>query len=567
MKAFTLSSIVRRLASTLARKHGITVEFRGKTAMTSGRHITLPALVAGSTLTKREADEFFGYLDHEVSHILHSCFVTVEVAANLGEIYKHILNLFEDVRVENLFMADYPGSVVGLNAVCDKLEAEYKSELNVRGEELGVLNLVKVVQMLYEHAYTFRDRATIRSESLADFPELLPMIPLVERGVKATTTKGALVQSEAVVEILKKLFPQSAPEMDKKPDASTAGKGTAPDSDDSLGEAMAYLAAVLGKGGGAGAVLAAINQVEAKADAKRGPLVKVNGRKQKGGDKIVPPCSVADDKVFYHPGEDLATYQRVLAAVSYEAAMLKKALHIFLKSRASASYERGMDRGSLDSQSVWKISVGDYERIFKEKRVVSVVDTACCAMIDLSGSMNLGTTQMAAVLCSEALMGVPKVKLAICGFTTGGYVHPGAGGRAVPLLIPMFKDFDDDGRKARGRIGALRTASYTPLGEAFAHGYETLLGRKESRRVLWLITDGEPSFPSNDSEHNEFLLMARIKEKCQRAGIVVVGLELGHSGRGVLAPYSDVSVYVESSTTLPTAVLEMVKELVTLKRG
>ena len=111
----------------------------------------------------------------------------------------------------------------------------------------------------------------------------------------------------------------------------------------------------------------------------------------------------------------------------------------------------------------------------------------------------------------------------------------------------------------------MRTSAYTPLGEAYAYGFESLLARKESKRVLWVVTDGEPSFPTCSAGHNDYLLMARIKEKCRRSGIQVVGMELGYRG-DILKDYADVVAKVPSSSELPTAVLEMVKALVETRR-
>ena len=205
---------------------------------------------------------------------------------------------------------------------------------------------------------------------------------------------------------------------------------------------------------------------------------------------------------------------------------------------------------------MWKIRTGDTERIYKEKRTTVMVDTAVAMMVDLSGSMNQALTQIAAILASEAVLGVNKVKLQIAGFTTGEREVSRSGenrgtGRSIPLLIPLFKGFDERGRKPNGRLGALHTSGYTPLGEAFGYGFESLLDRRESRKVLWIITDGEPSFPTLESGHNDYLLMAAIYRRCKAMGIEVVGMQLGADYKAdILGPYTDVMCRVKEMSHL-----------------
>lgn len=585
MKAQTLTKIIRKIASTVGRKAGIRVVFRGDKAETCGKVIYLPAMAAGTTLTDKEVSIFLGYLDHEIGHILHSDFDVIREAGQKGKLNQSLLNVLEDVREELLYIDQYPGSKSGLDDVCEKLETEFKESIEKEGEELGKLTLTKSFTLIYEESYSHRGRPRQRTESLGSFRELTSLIPLVENAVNSKSTLEAFKCSEQVIEILKKLFPeefksQNQPNMPTtavprpgKPGGKKStgvGQGGQPTPDQDFAEALHFLLAVTDKSGAkAGGMLVDISKTQNKDDKSR-PAPQGNDKTTRGS-RVLPPATTEFDQVFYHPGDDLDSYNRTLRRVSTEVSMLKKSLHIYLKSRALKTYERGLDHGKLDSQSVWKIRAGEYDRLYKERRTVVMVDTAICMMIDLSGSMDRELTQMVAILCSEATMGVPKVKLQIAGFTTGSNIRlPTSAdvndcGRLVPLQIPKFKDYDEDGRKARSRIGALTTSNYTPLGEAFAFGYESLLDRKESKRVLWLITDGQPSFLCGSNNHNEYMLMGRIHSKCKTQGIDVVGLEIGRVRS--LDKYVDVCAKVPGIAQLPQAVLEMIKSLVEVRRG
>ncbi len=93
------------LASVLGRRYGVTVRIGGAEAYTDGKVIQLPALPA-------QHDDTFngivrGYIDHEAAHIRHTDFAMCKLVRSPLE--KHIWNTFEDWRVENAMAAIYPG--------------------------------------------------------------------------------------------------------------------------------------------------------------------------------------------------------------------------------------------------------------------------------------------------------------------------------------------------------------------------------------------------------------------------------------------------------------------------
>lgn len=630
MKEVTLSDLARRTASTVGRNVGVQITFSGKTAFTTGKRINLPSLIAGSTLTEKEYRMFTGYLDHEISHTLHSDFAVVNDAVKAGKLCKHIANILEDVRIENKYLEKYPGAKSPLDEVCSALEQDYAQELRIAGENLGELDIVKAVNLIYEKAYTFRGRELIRSESLDSFPDLKKINKAVEKAVTEDSTRKVLIQSEIIVKELNRLFKEDAPPKEAEPqqepngfagkpsegevsDSETqdsptekeSGESDTPDEEDGdleeesseesgedsepseesesgesdggavgdqedfqeeegegIEEAIKFLIAMGNKNNMAGVMLQNLMAQEAIEDGK-----VTNTAPNKAG-KLLAPVSTLRDKVFYPPKEDLDSYVRTLATIPNEVSMLKKSLHIFLKSRALKTYERGLEAGSLDSQSVWKLRAEPNPRIFKEKRKIDMVDTAVCLMLDLSGSMNTQLLKTTGVLLTEALLGVQSLKVQIVGFTTydSTNVISGAGGRAVPLDFPLYKDYEESGRHVKGRIGTIESKEYTPLGEAFALGYESLLKRKESKKVLWVVTDGDPSFVMSDRSHNDFLLMKRIQNKCKEKNIQLLGLELG-AHQDFLRHFVDSNTRINGINHMPEAVLSMVKSLVSLKRG
>lgn len=561
MRMKTFTAVLRKLARTIARQHGIKVVFKGKTAKTDSKVIILPAIPPGTVLTPLQQEEFFGLLDHEISHVKFTNFAVT--SQQMDPLHFHIMNVLEDPRVENCFIKEYPGSKRGLDLVCEKYEREFQEELVKRGgEKVGTLTLEYVFEMIYEQAYVARGRQPLLQGRLTDYPELKEVFLLVNKGTSASNTAAVKDAADKIYEILKKLFPQ---EMEKRLDNRMH-----PD----LEALLKFLEALFGQGGSkAGKILGQIVAESAEEDAKL--MAALQQMRQAGncsrrvvenGNQVLAPCSTAGDRIFYYGFEDLDQYERYQEDLSESIRMMRKALHVFLKSRGRKNYDRGLETGRLDTNSLWKIRTGETKRLFMEKRVTQMVNTATTMMIDLSGSMDEELVAHTSILMNEALAGVPKLESMIAGFTTNDFTdHSGApGGRSVGLDIPVFKKFGENGRAVKARIGGIKTSNYTPLGEAMHYGMESLLDRKEARKVLWLVTDGMPTFPKRDNNHNDFLLMKKVKTRCEAAGIKVVILCV-KVDVDAMAPFADATVSIPSINKLPESVLELVKDLVSME--
>jgi len=159
------------------------------------------------------------------------------------------------------------------------------------------------------------------------------------------------------------------------------------------------------------------------------------------------------------------------------------------------------------------------------------------------------------------LNGIKWLKLDIAGFTTNNndYKRLKDSGRMVALDILLYKDFDEPYMKARGRLGAIKCTGYTPHGEAYGHGLERLIRRKEERRVLWIISDGEPALKLADPSHSEYELMRRSHAKCRHYGIETVGTYVGFRGRHALKSYVDRFSGIDRISQMPQSMMEIIK--------
>jgi nitric oxide reductase activation protein len=157
----------------------------------------------------------------------------------------------------------------------------------------------------------------------------------------------------------------------------------------------------------------------------------------------------------------------------------------------------------------------------------NVRDLAVMVLLDMSESSNdkvrgkdysiMDLTRSATVLLSDALdrIGDP---FAVHGFCSDGRhdVH-----------YYRFKDFDKPYNDlVKARLAGLKGSYSTRMGAALRHAGEQLKLQPKSKKVLFIITDGEPA--DNDVRDPQYLRFdtKRAVEELQRDGITTYALSL-----------------------------------------
>ena len=158
--------------------------------------------------------------------------------------------------------------------------------------------------------------------------------------------------------------------------------------------------------------------------------------------------------------------------------------------------------------------------MFQRSSVKASPNTAIHLLVDKSESMgypladNLGNalgTRMpialeASLALALALEGLPSVNPGITAF-------PGSDDESVYRLL-------EHGQRVKSRTGAfaLSPSGSTPMTEAIWFGAAALLRCREPRKVLLVMTDGQP---------NDKLSTLEILQRCRDSGIETVGIGLG----------------------------------------
>ena len=211
---------------------------------------------------------------------------------------------------------------------------------------------------------------------------------------------------------------------------------------------------------------------------------------------------------------------RLLARVQAESARLSARLQGLVQANRM-DRPRPVRRGRrLDTRRLHRVAVAD-ARIFARKAHRVAPNTAVHLLVDLSGSMAAAvdrrdgsvTTRTESALESAlalalALDGIPGVTVATTAF-------PGRAGTADRVTRMV-----QHGQSPRARAGAFIQSARggTPMAQALWYAAADLLACREERRMLMVLTDGEPD------DTPEAL---RLLGLCRQAGIEAVGVGIG----------------------------------------
>lgn len=196
---------------------------------------------------------------------------------------------------------------------------------------------------------------------------------------------------------------------------------------------------------------------------------------------------------------------------------MQKDIERIMASQSHVHYTPGHKKGKLHAPSLYRISQGD-PRVFQQKQEHVSKETAVTLLIDNSGSMGgikMSTAMLAAFALSSTL---DRVKIAheVLGFTTG---HRGnvpqvvrdalqreysAGNvyieydRVEPIVMPIYKEFDERlsplvKKRIAYAMNAQRGLAGNIDGESVEYAAMRLIKRPEKRKVMLVLSDGQPA--------------------------------------------------------------------------
>ncbi|MDZ7873219.1 MAG: cobaltochelatase subunit CobT [Rhizobium sp.] len=245
-----------------------------------------------------------------------------------------------------------------------------------------------------------------------------------------------------------------------------------------------------------------------------------------------------------------AFLDKQLAHLQGAVGRLANRLQRRLMAQQNRSWDFDLEEGYLDPARLTRLIIDPMQPLsFKKEKDTKFRDTVVTLVIDNSGSMR-GRPITVAASCADILARTLErcgVKVEILGFTTkawkGGQGRekwlasgkPPAPGRLNDLRHIIYKSADAPWRRSRRNLGLMMREGLLKEnidGEALMWAHNRLIGRREQRKILMMISDGAPVDDStlsvNPGNYLERHLRAVIEQIETRSPVELLAIGIGH---------------------------------------
>lgn len=474
------------VAAAYAEQFGVNVVLSGTNACTDGKTIVLPMLKATSDLK----DVLFGYLAHEASHVRESDFDVIDECQS--ELEKSFLNIIEDIRIEQLIQEVFPGTQFTLNAMWTYIVEESLCP-PAKPEDSEASQLCQYLLHRLNTEYLKREASLEAAESSAKVVDQTFPVGFFVRldGILSkymgslTCTRDCLILARAILKALDEAEEEerqkgqhenpdnqnvdfgSNAQDDSKPDSGKqelSEDANANQSSDTAGNTVSLYEKLISETDLPGDVI----------DLLKGPLVQ-QAREDNSGKSITIETSSVGEFATDH--DDTSGLQTGIIASS----VIRSRLGGLLQAQSREQPWLSARGKRVDGKRLVRLVAGD-SRVFNQREEKKRFDTALHVLLDTSSSMknSQDIANQATVSLSLAVSSIPKTDVAVSMF-------PGIAGNVSPIL--------HRGLPIRANLGrfAVTSSGTTPMADAMLYAARELAASKRQRKVLIIITDGEPS--------------------------------------------------------------------------
>lgn len=519
-------AIIRSLplvAGVLGKTYGVRVEIGGNQAFTNGKVIQLPSLPG-------ETDPDFtglvrGFLDHEAAHIRDTDFSVLE---GLTAIEKNIWNIFEDWRVENKLAELFPGCRQNFNWLIRHLFLKGYDENLARDKG----TLIPDWLLFKVRSWDVRELAPvcIRLESGIDrhWPGLWKKLAAVLDRMKKNCpdSSACLEYAREIISILqketeRKVTPESYEDSGEKSEQESEGRDVSHETDDKKSSPE-----VPEQNKDSSRSDEASHDDTDTNETASDSVSEIYGKRTDDWEKPEDnnPCktiewllSASESELPENLGkllsksietqisEDVSAHIEVartgtknlleldthtISTLRQITAGMRARFHALLQSK-SLNQKHQSRKGRLDTGKLYRTGI-DNPRVFTRQSERQGINTAVHILLDCSSSM-----AQRMKLASQVCHSVAKA-LEMTGVNTGVTAFPGNNDNSCPqfyTVAPIVRH----GQKVHNRFMMVESGS-TPMGEALWWAIREMIPLKEKRKLILIITDGDPNNRENTIE-------------------------------------------------------------------
>lgn len=565
MKRKTIHNALPIVAAAYGEKFGVKVVVSGDDAYTDGKTVTIPRLPEDYP----NMDPLWGFLAHECAHVR---FTDFGVRRGTG-LRSHLSNILEDLRIEQEMIREYPGTRQTLSSTAQFMAESKRFHMYQGGEHPGHVLAGYCLywcrsQVLDQESITpFYESAVVALKNTFPKGVVVRINTLLRKAPSLQSTTEVL---ELTDEILKMLEEEQEKQDQNQKDDQDNQQGSSDDDsdnqdgdDDSQGSSSGASSDQDGDQDDDGSE-AGTGQDKESSDDQDGSEQQSNaeeGQGDCGGDLQGGQSSEADSddqddasaisRALQATDEDLpqdtfealkeelgksavseessgyTTVRQAIQAVKQDGTELSntvKSTTAKIRAQLYGLVQASQRTGSrtkrsgkqLETRHLHRVLTGD-TRVYRQSTDKQSPNTAVHIMVDMSSSMGYyqatdkngnskpfeDVAREAALALALALEPIPGVNPAVTYFcddeSTPVYSVVKHGERVAPNA---------------GRF-MLRPSGCTPMAEAIWYGAYELRKTREERKMMIVITDGEPNYDGPTKA---------VIELCENSGYDIVGI-------------------------------------------
>ena len=227
-------------------------------------------------------------------------------------------------------------------------------------------------------------------------------------------------------------------------------------------------------------------------------------------DRVIMRSSTCEAGQIMGKGNE-RIYASDLREMSDHVSVMGRKLSRAFMAKRNRDWDGGREYGRLDSRRL-VAAISGATHVFKQRTATPDVETAVQILCDMSGSMEGSRIVMArkvtAALCET--LDRTTVAYEVLGFGTDEHRLTNEARRAYrddretwsrisPINIFVFKAFEERLSDSRASIGTMakHNLHHNVDGESVLFGHERLMRRPEKRRIMMVLSDGNPEFSGN----------------------------------------------------------------------
>ncbi|OAI27906.1 VWA domain-containing protein [Methylomonas koyamae] len=567
MKNRTLHNAFPIVAAAIGNRFGVKVSVGGNKAETDGQTIWLPAYEGDDADYQ---DYAWGLLAHEAAHIRYSDF-TLRFGHSV--LRRRLCGAIEDVRIEHELAKDFPGTRLTLRTVIEKMIAKGDFVANSIDDHPANIMYSFILKSL--RARVLGQSALLplleQTEAAlkAKFPKgavtrLKGLLSEVPQGLQSEN--DCLQLTDRILTMIEQEFEQqrqrhqaqpsadddTSPEPDdtdqdvETADFDDSNSSDSPDDvepdeqlpndtdDESSSESMCNDDANPENPDDEPAT-PSNPQGEDEKNAEIADPMGVLQTLLSAGDgdieqdmfeSLKSALSLAAENVSellmpsgHEPPMDDRAGMFLLRKVQSESGKIRAALQGLVQSQTLNRSQHACRGRQMDGKRLHRLPLGE-TKLFQRKQAKAAPNTAIHLLLDKSESMGYQVTNSQGQpigsrmpIALEATLALALAFEGIPGVNPGVTAFPGRQDDSVYRLL-------EHGQRVNARTGAFSLAATgsTPMTEAIWFGAASLLRCWEPRKVLMVMTDGQP---------NDTLSTLELLQRCRDSGIETVGVGLG----------------------------------------